>query len=91
MYPVLSNDGKVKWETLEEGLRENELTMQGYEKKRRELFIQEGLKINELEELEKSKESNLDDILTRYSGGKNSIGDYRLFSRSECIQVLCLS
>ena len=76
----------MKWQILEDERRENELTNKGYEKKRRELFLQEGLKVDEVKELENSKE-NHERRVTGYLGGRISPDDYRLFSRSECIQV----
>jgi len=86
VYPVLSRHGKLKWQALENEFREKELTLQGYEKRRKKLFIVEGLKINETEELQESKESNHEQPWKQFSSQTSSLNDYRLFGRSECIQ-----
>ena len=85
---MLSRHGKLKWQALENEFREKELTLQGYEKRRKKLFIEEGLKINETEELQESKESNHEQSSKQFLSQTSSLNDYRLFGRSECIQVL---
>ena len=88
MYPVLSRHGRLKWQALENEFREKELTLQGYEKRRKKLFVEEGQKIDETAELQESKESNHEQPLKQLSSQTSSLDDYRLFGRSECIQVL---
>ena len=89
VYPTLSKDGKLRWESIEERYREGELTERGYAKRRRELFIEEGLNIDEEREtLEKSSEQKrVDESVARGNGS----ADYRLFGRVECIQVRAFS
>ncbi|KAK3739399.1 hypothetical protein QZH41_018447, partial [Actinostola sp. cb2023] len=42
VYPVLSAEGRAKWEEIEENLWREEITTQGYNKQRQKLFINEG-------------------------------------------------
>ena len=87
VYPLLSKNGKMQWESIDRRFSDDELTLKGYEKKRRELFIEEHLKIGDAKELESSKKSNNEQPLQQNSAEKNSLNDYRLFGRTECIQV----
>ncbi|XP_057311446.1 N-acetylglucosamine-1-phosphotransferase subunit gamma-like isoform X2 [Hydractinia symbiolongicarpus] len=47
VYPMLSHEGKKRWREIEESYVMNEITEKGYQKRRKKVFIDEGLNVND--------------------------------------------
>ena len=65
------------------------MTLKGYQKKRTDLFIREGLKHNEADE-EQPKVSSDGQVEAAKTEKTDELNDYRIFGRHECIQVLIM-
>ena len=85
VYPALSDAGREHWQDIELSYKEEELTLQGYEKKRRKLFINEGFMFGEDAPKKETKQDE------KKSSEENSLPgaaeEFQLFSRNECIEV----
>ena len=85
VYPALSEAGKEHWQDIELSYKEEELTLQGYERKRRKLFINEGFMVGEDAPKKETKQDE------KKSSDENSLPgaaeEFQLFSRNECIEV----
>ena len=90
---MLSAGGQKEWEQIEEALYREELTLQGYNKYRRMLFLKEKLIPNDNSNNEKQKDEK--DIkttapegdLNSHAGNSNAEKSSSFHSKEECSKV----
>ncbi len=80
----MSDTGRQEWDEIEDSFTEEEITLQGYHKRRRNLFIQEGLLVVEEKKTEsKTLTSNSSDKNKEDEGGEK----HKKFNKEQCIEV----
>lgn len=84
VYPMLPADAQREWEDIEESFYHEELTVQGYEKLRRHLFIRVGLLTSPEDDQKKTKE--LKDIV-HIKNNASFVPETKFHTKEECFQA----
>ena len=85
VYPVLSDNGREQLDVIDTAYTTQELTVQGYDKERRQLFIKEGFLVDD--EFEKKEELKKSSTASGKAAPPEDENSYKSFSKDECIEV----
>eukprot|EP00794_Sanderia_malayensis_P008933 gene8933-9885_t len=85
VYPTLSETGKQEWDEIEDGFIEKELTLQGYHKRRNNLFSKEGIFVQKPTAEGKNKENNMA-VSNSLETKSDKEDNYRSFGKDQCIE-----
>lgn len=84
VYPILTSEGQARWNNIEQAYADNEITFKGYSNKRKSLFIDEGLLVDDAEIGHKNQPtvSDVEDNLTTVASNITSFE-----SNAQCMKA----
>uniref|UniRef100_T2M350 N-acetylglucosamine-1-phosphotransferase subunit gamma n=1 Tax=Hydra vulgaris TaxID=6087 RepID=T2M350_HYDVU len=85
VYPMLTSEGQARWNNIEQAYADNEITFKGYSNKRKNLFIYEGLLVDDVLESERKNQPTVSDVENNLTTIASNITSFE--SNAQCMKA----